>query len=67
MDIKNCDFFLLTVKGEQGSKVRHPNFGSAKKEATRLAKKLNHEVFICGVVASVKPVVTVTETELHVR
>lgn len=50
------EFYMITVRGENGSKVRHENFDAAVKEATRLAKKLNHTAHIMGVVAVVEPV-----------
>lgn len=50
------EFYMITVKGEHGSKVRHASYGAAVEEATRLAKKLNHTAHIMGVVAVIEPV-----------
>jgi hypothetical protein len=56
VNIEDCDFFLITVKGQMGSKKRHYSYDEAVKEATRLCVSENHEAFICGVVSSVKPI-----------
>ncbi len=52
------EFYMLTVRGVKGATVRHENYSKAEKEAIRLATIENHEVFILGVVAKVKPVVS---------
>jgi hypothetical protein len=52
-----CDFYMVTCTGLHGSKVRHTSYEEAETEAIRVAKKRNHEAWIVGVVASVKPVV----------
>ena len=55
MNIKYCDFYMVSVDGKSGSTVRHTSYESAEKEAVRLCELLNAETFIVGVVASVKP------------
>ena len=50
------EFYMITLKGENCSKVRHSSYSVALKEATRLAKKHNHTAHIMGVVAVVEPV-----------
>lgn len=50
------EFYLITVKGEQGAKVRHESFDVAVREAKRLAKKTNHRAHIMGVVGIIEPV-----------
>ena len=50
------EFYLITVKGEHGSVVRHADFKTAVTEATRLAKKANHRAHIMSVCAIVEPV-----------
>lgn len=56
IDPKKCDFYMVTVTGEHGSKVRHDNYDNAIKEATRLAKTKNHKAWVTGVVAVVEPI-----------
>lgn len=55
-DITKCDFYLVTCRGLMGAKVRHLDYATAEKEAKRISEKENHETWILGVVASVKPV-----------
>lgn len=57
-DTTKCDFYMLTIEGENGSKKRHETFESAEKEAIRLCQLTEKEVFMVGVVASVKPIKT---------
>lgn len=54
----NHEFYMITVRGLKGATVRHDNYEKAEKEAIRLSKIENHEAYIMGVVAKVKPVVT---------
>jgi hypothetical protein len=56
IDPKKCDFYMVTVTGEFGSKVRHDKYENAIKEATRLAKQENHKAWVTGVVAVVEPI-----------
>jgi len=56
IDPTKCDFYMVTVTGEHGAKVRHTNYNVAIKEASRLAKKLNHKAWVTGVVAIVEPI-----------
>lgn len=56
IDPKKCDFYMVTVTGEFGTKVRHDNYNNAIKEATRLAKKQNHKAWVTGVVAVIEPI-----------
>jgi hypothetical protein len=56
IDPKKCDFYMVTVTGEHGSKVRHDRYENAIKEATRLAKIQNHKAWVTGVVAIVEPI-----------
>ena len=56
IDPKKCDFYMVTVTGEFGTKVRHDNYDNAIKEATRLAKKQNHKAWVTGVVAVIEPI-----------
>lgn len=56
IDPKKCDFYMITVTGEFGAKVRHENYYNAIKEATRLAKKQNHKAWVTGVVAVIEPI-----------
>lgn len=56
IDPKKCDFYMVTVTGEFGAKVRHDNYDNAIKEATRLAKKQNHKAWVTGVVAVIEPI-----------
>jgi hypothetical protein len=58
MNVKYCDFYMVSVDGHGGAKVRHTSYDSAEKEAIRVAKELNAEAFIVGVVASVKPIIS---------
>ena len=72
MNITNCDFFMLTVgeenrPGATGTKKRHYDFNQAEREATRLCKEYDKEVFIVGVIASVKPKHTVIDTSTKHR
>lgn len=60
-DPTKCDFYMVTCTGLHGSKVRHATYGEAETEAIRIAKKRNHEAWIVGVVASVKPVIKIKE------
>lgn len=55
-----CEFYMVTCRGVMGAKVRHADYKTAEEEAIRLAKKENHETWIVGVVASVKPTQVVT-------
>ena len=55
-DITKCDFYMLTVRGDKGSKVRHNTYEEATKEATRIATFEDHQVYIMGVVAVAEPV-----------
>lgn len=59
-DPMKCDFYMVTCRGIRGAKVRHTSYAEAEKEAMKIAKSENHETWIVGVVASVKPVVEVT-------
>jgi hypothetical protein len=63
IDPTKCDFYMVTVTGEFGSKVRHDNYDKAIKEATRLAKVQNHKAWVTGVVAIVEPI----KQEVQVR
>lgn len=56
IDPTNCDFYMVTVTGEHGSKVRHTDYNLAINEASRLAKSKNHKAWITGVVAVVEPI-----------
>jgi hypothetical protein len=56
IDPTKCDFYMVTVTGEHGAKVRHTDYDVAIKEASRLAKKLNHKAWVTGVVAIVEPI-----------
>ena len=61
------EFYLITIEGKNGAVVRHPDFKTAVKEATRLAEKCNHRAHIMGVVAIVEPIVVqqpITEYQL---
>lgn len=52
-----ADFYMITVKGDKGTVVRHETYKLAEKEAIRLAKLANHRAHIMGVVAVVDPVI----------
>lgn len=52
-----ADFYMITVKGDKGSVVRHETYTAAEKEAIRLAKVAKHRAHIMGVVAVVDPVI----------
>lgn len=74
MKITACDFFMITVgeedrpQGHRGSVVRHYNYELAIREADRLCKVNNgEEVFVLGVVASVKPKPVVVDTFISHR
>lgn len=70
IDPMKCDFYMVTCQGLMGAKVRHYEYAKAEKEAKRIAKMNNHETWIVGVVASVKPkevVVTTTTIDTVVR
>jgi hypothetical protein len=56
IDPKKCDFYMVTVTGQFGTKVRHDRYENAIKEATRLAKQENHKAWVTGVVAIVEPI-----------
>ena len=51
------EFYMITVKGENGTKVRHESFDLAVKEAKRLSKFTEHRAHIMGVVAIIEPTV----------
>ena len=61
-DPMKCDFYMVTCRGLMGAKVRHRSYESAEREAIRIAKLNNHETWVVGVVASVKPVEKVVKT-----
>lgn len=52
-----ADFYMITVRGDKGSVVRHESYKVAEKEAIRLAKLAQHRAHIMGVVAVVDPVI----------
>lgn len=58
-----ADFYMITVKGERGSTVRHESYKAAEKEAIRLAKVAKHRAHIMGVVAVVDPVIETKVTK----
>lgn len=60
LDPTKCEFYLVTCRGIHGAKVRHTSYEVAEQEAIRIAKKENHETWILGVVAKVKPNCVVT-------
>lgn len=60
-DITKCDFYMITVGDDKGSKKRHETYQQAETEAVRLCELTGNEAFIVGVVASVKPI-KVTKT-----
>ena len=51
------EFYMISIKGEHGSKVRHDTLEKSVKEATRLSEKLNERVHILGVIAIVEPTI----------
>jgi len=53
-----CEFYMVTCRGQMGTKVRHNTYELAEKEAIRIAGVENHETWILGVVAKVKPKTT---------
>lgn len=55
-DTAKCEFYMITVGGDKGTKVRHETYAQAEREAIRLCEITKSETFIVGVVASVKPV-----------
>ena len=57
-DSMKHEFYMITVRGLKGATVRHDNYAKAEKEAIRLSTVENHEAYIMGVVAKVKPVMT---------
>lgn len=59
-DPMKCDFYMVTCRGNHGAKIRHKSYAEAETEAIKIAKSENHETWIVGVVASVKPVIEVT-------
>ena len=65
-DPMKCDFYMVTCTGLHGSKVRHTTYGEAEADAIRIAKNRNHEAWIVGVVASVKPV-TETSQKIEIK
>lgn len=67
-DPMKCDFYMVTCRGLRGAKVRHKTYEEAEQVAIDLAKSENHETWIVGVVASVKPVTeTVIKTTVKKR
>lgn len=56
---------MITVDGSRGSFVRQPDYDTALTEAKRIAnvRQDGKEVFIMGVVASVKPEVKIEVKE----
>lgn len=60
IDVYKCNFYMTTVDGSKGSKVRHFSYKLAEKEAIRLCKLTNETVAILGVVAKVKPIVEIS-------
>jgi len=56
-DIHRCDFYMISVDGSVGSKVRHNSYKIAETEAIRLCGVTKEEVKILGVIAKIKPVV----------
>lgn len=67
-DPMKCDFYLVTCRGIRGAKVRHTSYEIAEAEAKKIAEKENHETWVLGVVASVKPIVeTVKKVSVQVN
>ena len=58
----NHEFYMVTCKGDKGSKCRHTSFDYAIKEAHRIAAMNQHPTWIVGVVAKVE-----VESETHVQ
>jgi len=44
------DFYMITLSGDFGTKVRHEDYKKAVKEAKRLSKKMNHPAYLMKVV-----------------
>lgn len=68
IDPTKCEFYMVTCRGIRGAKKRHTTYEAAETEAIAIAKSENHETWIVGVVASIKPVTkTVVETSYQVK
>lgn len=59
-NFEKCEFYMITCRGVKGTTVRHNTYEQAEKEAIRIAGLEKHETWILGVVAKVKPQVTVS-------
>lgn len=49
------EFYMVTVRGIRGAKVRHETFEKAVEEATKFSQKENYRAHIMGVVAIIEP------------
>lgn len=55
IDPLKCEFYMVTCRGDIGSKKRHTNYDVAIEEAKRIAKLENHPTWVVGVVAKIIP------------
>lgn len=54
-DPKNCEFYMVTCRGNYGAKIRHTDYQEAVDEAQRIATRENHPCWVVGVVTKVNP------------
>lgn len=54
-DEKNCEFYMVTCRGNYGAKYRHTNYDDAVAEAQKIATKENHPCWVVGVITKVNP------------
>lgn len=55
IDPFKCEFYMVTCRGINGSKVRHATYDDAIKEAKRIAKREDHPAWVVGVIAKINP------------
>jgi len=55
IDPFKCEFYMVTCRGINGSKVRHTTYDEAIKEAKRIAKREDHPAWVVGVLAKINP------------
>jgi len=55
IDPQRCEFYMVTCRGNYGSKVRHQDYNDAVKEAKRIARQENHPTWVVGVVKKINP------------
>lgn len=54
-DPTNCEFYMVTCRGNYGARFRHINYDDAVDEAQRIANREGHPCWVVGVVEKVNP------------